>query len=472
MMNPRTLKSLCCITIFWFAAAALSSAQTFTVLHNFAGTDGMSPQPQLTQGLNGDLFGTAVYGGLAGDGVVFGLSTSGTVDSLYSFNGNNGNQPFSPVALGLDGNLYGTTNYGGAQNLGTFFTVTNNQITPLHRFLYSDGTPAQGGVTLGSDGNFYGATLGGGAYRYDGTVYQITTAGVLTVLHSFSGGDGAGSYSRLVEGPDGYFYGTTFTNGQYGEGTIFKINSSGTFVNLHNFCSAGDPCPDGYNPTAGLNIGSDGNLYGATARGGTSACSYGGYDGCGVIYSITPGGHLTVLHDFVGTDGIQPLSPPIQATDGNFYGVTVYGGANGAGTIYMMTPSGTLTTLYNFCSQPACADGSTPVGSLTQDTNGILYGLAAVGGTSNDGILYSLDVGLGPFVTTMPSVGSVGRGIRILGTNLTGATSVTFNGTAATFTVISGSQIKTTVPAGATTGPVQVVTPSGTLTSNVNFTVR
>ena len=106
-----------------------------------------------------------------------------------------------------------------------------------------------------------------------------------------------------------------------------------------------------------------------------------------------------------------------------------------------------------------------------QATDGNFYGTTGAGGTDGSGTVFSLAVGLGPFVETVPTSGKVGAPVIILGTNLTGATSVTFNGTAATFKIVSASEITTTVPAGATTGPVQVTTPSGTLTSNVNFRV-
>src|SRR5207245_3790205 len=100
---------------------------------------------------------------------------------------------------------------------------------------------------------------------------------------------------------------------------------------------------------------------------------------------------------------------------------------------------------------------------LVQDTNGRFYGTTAFGGTSTNcslgcGTVFSLSVGLGPFVETQPTSGKVGAAVKILGTNLTGATSVTFNGTAAVFKVVSSSEITTTVPAGATTGKVKVVT--------------
>jgi len=119
---------------------------------------------------------------------------------------------------------------------------------------------------------------------------------------------------------------------------------------------------------------------------------------------------------------------------------------------------------------------------LVQGTNGSFYGTAYFGGASGNcsggpegngcGTVFSLSVGLGPFVETQPSSGNVQTAVKILGTNLGGATGVTFNGTAATFTVVSSSEINATVPAGATTGAVEVVTPGGTLTSNLNFRVN
>jgi len=178
-----------------------------------------------------------------------------------------------------------------------------------------------------------------------------------------------------------------------------------------------------------------------------------------------------VLDSFDGTDGFEPVGGLIQATDGNFYGTTYLGGASDEGTVFKITSAGTLTTLHSFCSESGCADGGTPGGALVQGTNGTFYGATAGGGTNDDGTVFSLAVGLGSFVETLPTSGKVGAAVTILGTNLTGATSVTFNGKAATFTVVSSTEITTTVPTGATTGKVKVVTPSRTLSSNVSFRV-
>jgi uncharacterized repeat protein (TIGR03803 family) len=158
----------------------------------------------------------------------------------------------------------------------------------------------------------------------------------------------------------------------------------------------------------------------------------------------------------------------VQATDGNLYGTTEAGGANpGCGIIFEITTGGTLTTLVNFGS--GTIDSCDP-GGLVQGTNGNFYGTTSIG-TGGGGTVFSLAVGLGPFVETNPTSGNAGTAVTILGNNLTGSTSVTFNGVQATFNVVSSTEITTTVPSGATTGKVQVTTPSGTLSSNVNFQV-
>ena len=208
----------------------------------------------------------------------------------------------------------------------------------------------------------------------------------------------------------------------------------------------------------------DGNFYGTTIRGGSI--------GYGTVFRITATGVLTTLHNFDQTDGYYPLGTLIEATDGSFYGTTEFGGTDqvcfeACGTLFRIV-GGELTTLYSWGS----SYGVYPLSGITQDTNGTLYGENSAGGSGGKGTIYALNVGLGPFVETQPTMGQVGSAVVILGTNLTGTTSVTFNGTSATFSVVSDTEITTTVPTGATTGPVQVTTLSGTLTSNVVFRVR
>jgi uncharacterized repeat protein (TIGR03803 family) len=181
---------------------------------------------------------------------------------------------------------------------------------------------------------------------------------------------------------------------------------------------------------------------------------------------MTPEGAVTVLHNFDVTDGSSP-NLLLLASDGNFYGTTISSGANGDGTIFEVTSSGALTTLHNFIG----TDGDLPFAGPSQATDGNLYGVAQFGGSKNDGVVYKLQLGLAPFVKTVPVAAKVGAKIKILGNNLTSATSVTFNGSAAAFRVVSATQIVTAVPTTATTGTVQVTTPSGTLSSNVAFQV-
>jgi len=158
----------------------------------------------------------------------------------------------------------------------------------------------------------------------------------------------------------------------------------------------------------------------------------------------------------------------VQGTDGNFYGTTDLGGTHNKGTIFQMTPGGALTTLRSLSG----SDGTGPQSGLMQATDGNFYGTARSGGMANNGTVYRLSMGLGPFVMLSPTADSVGQAISILGNNLTGTTSVTFNGIPSPkIIVVSPTLIYAAVPSGVTNGPVQVTTPSGTLTSNVNFQV-
>src|ERR1039458_6426643 len=149
---------------------------------------------------------------------------------------------------------------------------------------------------------------------------------------------------------------------------------------------------------------------------------------CATTAIALPAQTFTTLHSFDGTDGFYLNAGLVQGTDGNLYGTTQGGGANGYGTVFRITPSGTLTMLYSFCSQSGCTDGEEPYAGLVQGTDGNFYGTTVDGGTNNNGTLFRLSVGLGPFVKTQPPNGKVGAAVEILGTNLTGATSVSFNG--------------------------------------------
>ncbi|HEV2379931.1 MAG TPA: choice-of-anchor tandem repeat GloVer-containing protein [Terriglobia bacterium] len=435
-------------------------AQTFTSLLSFNGTDGANPFfSVLAQGTDGNLYGTTSARGSHGKGTVFKITPSGTLTTLYSFCAKSkctdGSVPYGGLVLGTDGNFYGTTFSGGTLGVGTVYKITPaGKLTTLHSFNFSDGYNPYDALIQATDGNFYGTTQFGGAHLL-GNVFKMTPQGVVTNLHSFNSSDGSEPEAGVIQGSDGNFYGTTYNGGSSGSyGTVFKMTPEGVLTTLHFFSDE----TDGRAIVSGLVEASDGNFYGTASLGGPL--------GYGTIYTITPAGALTVLHNFDTTDGSSP-NLLLLGTDGNFYGTTISSGANGDGTVFEITPQGALTTLHNFDK----TDGDLPFAGPAQGTNGNLYGVTQFGGSKSDGTVFQLGVGLGPFVKTVPASGKAGASVTILGNKLTGATSVSFNGTPATFKIVSATEITTTVPAGATTGTVQVNTPGGTLFSNLVFQV-
>jgi uncharacterized repeat protein (TIGR03803 family) len=456
-----------------------AQAQTFTSLYSFQGTTGnYGAYPQgLVQGTDGNLYGVTAAGGDTFDsGTFYKISTGGDLKTFCSFYDvgpcRDSQAPSANLVEGTNGDFYGVDLEGQIIRL-----TTRGKLKVL--YTNANAIP-RSSLILASNGDFYGTTVNGGA-NGQGDVFKITSAGKLTTVYSFCSViqnniclDGAQPNLALVEGSDGNLYGTTSIGGNDGVndgyGTIFKMTLTGSLTTIYNF-------PGFTQSSSALIQGADGNFYGTTANGGT-----GEYGAGGTFFTVTPSGALTTLYNFCSqqncTDGEQPANIYL-ATDGNFYGITWYGGVsnNNQGTIFQFTPSGTLTTLHNFDG----TDGSGPAGggTLMQDTNGTLYGTMLQGGNEWPscadgcvGTIFSLDMGLGPFVETLPTSGKVKAAVKILGTNLTGATSVTFNGTAATFTVASSSEITTTVPEGATTGVVKLVTAGGTtLTSNTVFQV-
>jgi uncharacterized repeat protein (TIGR03803 family) len=478
--KPSWGKKIYAALMLCAVATAALHAQTLTTLHSFDGTDGTGTVAVLVQGTDGNLYGTASAGGANGYGTVFKMTPSGTLTTLYNFcpvaGCTDGGDPKGALVQAPNGAFYGTTFIGGANGLGTLFKITaSGTLTTLHSFDGTDGAYPQAGLILATNGDFYGTTCGDWCFNASnipsvpGTVFKITPSGALTTLHSFCSlsdcTDGFFPVAGLVQATNGDFYGTTIYGGDTymgacfpGCGTVFKVTPTGTLTTLYNFCSL-SVCADGLFPEAGLVQATNGNLYGTSSGNGDN------YDG--TVFKITPSGALTTLHTFDGTDGAYPQAGLVQGTDGNFYGAMNQGGANSDGTLFKITPSGALTTLHNFDG----TDGKGPYAGLTQATNGNFYGTTTLGGENGYGIAFSLSIGLGPFVETEPTFGKVGAAVKILGTGLTGATSLSFNGTAAVFTVVSSSEITTTVPTGATTGKVKVVTPGGALSSNVPFRV-
>jgi uncharacterized repeat protein (TIGR03803 family) len=307
-----------------------------------------------------------------------GVVQAQTFSVLYNFGSNSGD-PSKPaysgiIAQGRDGNLYSTAPAGGTCCGAVFQITPAGKLKIIHSFTGSnnDGAFPQGGVTLGSDGNFYGTTYEGGSVTA-GAVFKVTQGGSATTLYSFTGGsDGAYPYAPPIEGNDGNFYGTTTAGGNTtlcgsGCGTIYKITPAGTLTTLYQF-----DITHGYAPYGPLAMGTDGNFYGTTSF-GTSA-------NAGVVFRISPAGKFTLLFSFDSTHGETPFAGLVQGADGNFYGTTIYGGATGGGVVFKITSSGRLTVLH---TMNGTTDGARPYGGLVLASDGNFYGANANGGTVN-----------------------------------------------------------------------------------------
>jgi uncharacterized repeat protein (TIGR03803 family) len=444
----------------WLSVDRVSLTQTVTYPYSFTGQYGLADPfyGTLAQGRDANLYGTAAQ--LSGDGSVFKFATAGSAGSLFAFDVTDGSNPFGGLRLATDGQFYGTTAYGGSANDGVLFKVEpDGSLTILHEFLGgSDGMVPFAGPIQASDGNLYGTT--GGSDEIAATVYKYDrSSGVFTTIYQFAETQGQSIYAPLVQGTDGNLYGTAVEGGAHSCGTIFKLTTSGELLFYYSFpCGLGGSAPFGP-----LVQASDGNFYGTTQRGGSSR-------GHGTIFKMSQAGVVSIIYGFQGApqDGSQPSAGLTQATDGKLYGTTAAGGTFDFGTLFQITTGGT----YKVLSTLSINTGNQPQDAPVQHTNGLLYGTTVGGGKFGFGTVYSVKMGLGPFVTFVQPTAAVGGTAQILGQGLTGTTSVSFNDVAASsFTVVSDTFMTAVVPAGATTGKVVVTTPSGPLTSNVNFRI-
>jgi uncharacterized repeat protein (TIGR03803 family) len=357
---------------------------TVYLVHSFAGgpTDGATPSVSgsLLQASDGNLYGVTFLGGAYNEGVVFEITPGGSESVLHSFAGGaaDGANPGGSLIQATDGNLYGVTGAGGANGDGVLYKLTpGGGESVVYSFAggTTDGQEPVSGVIQASDGNFYGMTVLGGASN-GGVVYKLTPGGTESVLYSFA--DHGGPNGSLVEGSNGNFYGL-LPYGRYGG--FFDITPGGTLTVLYSFSGG---TTDGEFPTGTPIIARDGNFYGATGGGGANSIN-------GVIFKITPGGAESVLYSFGGgaADGEQPENGPIQASDGNLYGVTEYGGASNDGIVYEISLSGAETVLHSFSG--GTTDGATPVGTLLQAANGDLYGTTYNGGANGKGTIFEIN---------------------------------------------------------------------------------
>ncbi len=435
---------------------SLSTIHTFTPL-----TDGNVTYPPLVQGADGKFYGVNSAGGRSSNGTIFSLNANGSgFTTLNTFTqSNQGTTPEGGIVQARDGNFYGTTYTGGSGGAGTLYQMipSTGKLAILSTFTDSNpgGNPV-GTLIEGIDGYLYGTARYGGTDNY-GTIFRSTlAAGTTATLATVTGGL-AGNYpqSDLTQGTDGNFYGTTELGGTSNLGTFFRVTPTGVYTVLYSFTGG----TDGSRPLRGVVQGTNGYFYGVCNQGG----SYSG----GAIFRLTVSGAtatVTPLYSFVPIvlDGSNPLGSLVEASDGNFYGTTAGGGANGNGIIYRITPSGAYNRLYSFTGG---TDGSSPVAGLTQGSDGKLYGTTA-GQNGSNGTIFSINAGLAsptPAPTyLLQTNASEGDTILIKGDHFVGTTSVTFVGAnntpvqAASFTVLSKTVLQVVVPTGAVTGSLTV----------------
>jgi uncharacterized repeat protein (TIGR03803 family) len=319
-------------------------------------------------------------------GTVFKITTTGALTSLYSFTGtNDGFYPQTTLVQGSDGYLYGTTPSGGTNGgYGTVFKIsTNGALTSLYSFTGGNDGLRPNGLVQGSDGSFYGTTYYGGATFPSGlgygTVFKISTKGALTILYAFgtnsfgNPGQGINPSTALVQGRNGYFYGTTSWFEAYGilqkRGSVFVISTNGVYANLYAFAED--------TPTSGLVQGSDGNFYGTTST---------------TVFQMTPGGALTTLVSGIASSAL------VQGSDGSFYGTTSSGGTNNLGTVFRLTIEPQLTITLSGANVIL----SWPTSATARTLQATVY-LGAAAGWGNVNLTNAPVISNGQFVVTIPN---------------------------------------------------------------------
>jgi uncharacterized repeat protein (TIGR03803 family) len=363
------------------------ATSTFTSKLDFAGsTNGNTPWGSLMQASDGKLYGMTTYGGANGVGVLFQYDhITSTYTKKLDFSGAiNGQNPYGQLIQANDGKLYGMTNIGGINNIGCLFEYDPSNSTYTKKFDFSDtlnGSNPYSSLIQANDGKLYGMTYVGGTYNL-GVLFQYDPiTSIYIKKFDFSGAtNGANPQGSLIQANDGKLYGMTTYGGANGVGVLFQYDpTTSTYTKKLDFSGA----TNGSYPNGSLLQASNGELYGMVFSGGTN--------NLGVLFQYDPAtSTYTKKFDFAGaTNGANPLSDLMQASDGQLYGMTYQGGVNNMGVLFQFDPTTYIYTKKNDFN--GSTNGSTPWGSLMQASNGKLYGMNYGGGTNNMGVLFQYD---------------------------------------------------------------------------------
>ena len=404
------LRRLCAVLFLTLLATSYTAtAQNFKLLHSFDCTTGAcEPYGGMAFDASGNLYGTTPGGGDA-DAAIFKLTASGgrwTYTLLYTLTLAEGSAIAASLAIDHSGNLYGTSINGGAHDVGSVFELSPDALTPggwtlqvLHSFLnsHADGQGPWDKVILDKVGNVYGTTRDGGAESAGGVVFELTRGlpGDWTedILYDFPFYKrGCCPYAELIFDAAGNLYGTTPGGGTgSGDGVVFKLTHTASGWKetlLHSFQGT-----DGSQPTGGLVLDAEGNLYGTTAEGGKNAS--------GTVFKLAPAASgpwkETILYDFpLFKNGGGPASTLVLDKAGNLYGASVGGIGpcpSGCGVVFKLSPDSNnkwkYTVLHRFTD--ATNDGAEVFSGVVFDKTGKhLYGTTAFGGTYNQGVVYEI----------------------------------------------------------------------------------
>ena len=425
-------RAVTAVALLLSASFSPAQAPAFSTLAEFTGSNGTTgsrPVSELMQASDGDFYGTTLRGGTADLGSVYKITAGGTFTPLRSFTGaaqpTGGLYPVAGLAEHTDGMLYGTTSgdftagsFGIAYKMSASGGTFTNFLFFKGQQVNDKGSTPLGTMTKASDGFFYGTTQYGGTGTVNfGTIYKINpTTGILTTVIEFTdngaNNKGAAPNAKLVDGGDGYLYGTTYGGGTLNIGTVFRLRvSNGSLSTLATFTNASSPNPGKW-PIGAMVLASDGYLYGTTVNGGAF--------NAGVIYRVNrTTGTVTTIVEFNDNAGVKqgawPVGAMVQGNDGFLYGTTQNGGTGDHGTIFRVSLGGVLTPkLLEFTGQTGAVKGEGPYAGMLKATDGRIYGTTQFGGSGNKGTVFRL---------TLPAVVVTGAATSVT------ATTATLNGT-------------------------------------------